>query len=119
MNINDADAEVVNRTPVESYDRVKEARDREAATQYNTKAEIRIAVSRASQWLIYAMAGGAIVILCVYLGCLGLEPFYPEAKEIKENYEVLFFDMFKLLPWLLLFLFGDAKKIGSLLNKEV
>ena len=51
------DAEVVESAAVDNYDIVREARDNETATQYNTKAEIRRSISRASKWVIYAMAG--------------------------------------------------------------
>ncbi len=97
----------------EEIDRIVEAQTDEQVEHYNSRREIRKSIGKASVMLVWSASIFAVIISCIYIGCLAAEPYVEHVKEVKENFEILFFKMFDLLPWILLFLFGDIKKLSE------
>jgi len=103
----------------EEIDRIAEAQTDEQVEHYNSRREIRKSVGKASVVLIWATSIMAIVIMCIYVGCLAVEPFVDHLHEVRENFEKLFYKMIDIAPWVLLFLFGDIKKLSdSVLHRD-
>ena len=99
-------------------DRIEEAKANETVETYNARKEIRKSVGRIGVTLVYAAGVGTIVILAVYLCCLVASPFYPQAVEIEKNFEPLFEKIVQTVPWILLFIFGDARKLSKLIGNN-
>jgi hypothetical protein len=59
-----------------------------------------------------------IFVSIAYFVTLVAEPFDPKAVIIKHNFEKLFYAIANILPWLLLFIFGDTAKIKMLLKSN-
>lgn len=101
---------------IHEADKVKDAIADEAASQHDAKRVLRGHIVTALKWIIY---GGAILVLVVaftYISSMIFEPFYPVVSKIKSNFEVIFYKMLELLPWVLLFVFGDTSKLKKLLS---
>ncbi|WP_457593925.1 hypothetical protein [Hydrogenimonas sp.] len=99
-------------------DRIEEAKTNETVETYNARKEIRKSVGRIGVALIYAAGIAAMVIMAVYLCCLVASPFYPQALEIEKNFEPLFDKIVHTAPWVLLFIFGDARKLSKLIGNN-
>ncbi len=113
------DSEVSNEPQNPTHvDRIEEARTNETVETYNARKEIRKSVGRIGVALIYAAGAAAMVIMAVYLCCLVASPFYPQALEIEKNFEPLFDKIVHTAPWVLLFIFGDARKLSKLIGNN-
>ncbi len=119
-DIEEKEEEQKGALPKSAYhiDRIEEAKTNEAIESFNARKAIRKSLGRVGVWLIYAAGIFTIFIALIFLGCLILEPFYAKATLIKNNFEPLFDEIIKTLPWILLFIFGDYRKLARLINND-
>jgi|GEM_PF-3861173 hypothetical protein len=99
-------------------DRIEAARTDEQVETYNARKEIRKSVGRMGVWMVYAGGFGVIAVSAIYLGSLGLSPWWDSAAKVTANFEPLFDKIVQTMPWVLLFIFGDAKKLAKAIGND-
>ena len=97
---------------------VKDAKENNTANKFNSESAVRSHVVKGVIALIYGFVVFTLFLGTAYLISIIGEPFYTSLSQIKNSITPLFSDMFKIVPWVLLFIFGDSHKIKSLISKE-
>lgn len=99
-------------------DTVKDAKAKNDANKFNSESAVRSHVVKGVVALVYGFVIFSLLLGITYFIAIVGEPFYTSLIQIKNSITPLFSDIFKIVPWVLLFIFGDSHKIKSLISKE-
>jgi len=95
---------------------VTKAKEENEAAEHNDKQDVRGHIVRIFKRILSAGSIFIIAVMFIYFISLVLEPFVLNVGLVKKNFEMLFFKIIELLPWVLLFIFGDKAKIFNFLK---
>ena len=110
--IKDHDEDIIRNNPVAT-----KAKENEIS-KYDAVIGIRRHISGGFIILIYASVLFIIIVAILYLLALVEASMDDKYGKLFENIEKIFYKIIELLPWVLLFLFGDHTKIKQFLKNK-
>jgi hypothetical protein len=114
-NIGNTD-NITDKEQVYSNKEVENSKNKEKQSQHDAKTTIRKHIVSNAKHIITTIKFFIVFIFLMYSVSMVCESLCEPCVKINENFEVLFFKMLELLPWLLLFIFGDTSKVKDFLN---
>ena len=100
------------------FSKTEAARINEEASKHEAKTTIRKHIVGNFRHLITALKCFIVFILLVYSVSMIIEPYFEEWVQIKKTFETIFYKIIELLPWILLFVFGDSSKVKEFLKLQ-
>lgn len=104
--------DIIRNNPVATKEKENEI------SKYDAVIGIRRHISSGFIILIYASVIFIIIVTSLYILALIGSSMYDRYDELFKNIEKIFYKIIELLPWVLLFLFGDHTQIKQFLKNK-